>query len=147
MARVRSLLIGGAVVATSAYFLDPDQGAARRERVRAFVESRLDRARDSLDWAAAQLEERARAALEQIGAGHDREDDDLSVLSRVESVVLAEPAVPRGAVECEVVDGLVVLRGEIAGAEVEGRLVEAVGGVRGVREVRSLLRVPETLIH
>jgi len=131
MARIRSLLIGGAVGAAAAYFLDPELGAARRARLQGDVEERVRRLQDGARAAAARLQAPAAA----------RPDDDLSLLSRVESALLALPGVRRGAVESEVVDGHVVLRGDVASDDQERQLVETAGGVHGVSGVESHLHV------
>jgi hyperosmotically inducible periplasmic protein len=131
MARIRNLLIGGAVGAVAAYFLDPDEGAVRRAR----VQGRIERL-------AQELQDRVQAAVGQLGAPATAlPDDDLSVLNRVESALKGLPDLRRGSVETEVVDGQVVLRGEVASAELERELVDAAGRVPGVAGVESLLQV------
>jgi hypothetical protein len=132
MARIRNLLIGGAVGAAAAYFLYPDQGAVRRARLQGQVEG-----------LAQELQDRARAALGRLDDSlTPLPDDDLSVLSRVESALLGLPGFQRGSVETEVVDGQVVLRGEVASAEQEREAVAAAGRVPGVAGVESLLQLP-----
>jgi osmotically-inducible protein OsmY len=64
------------------------------------------------------------------------------VLSAVESVLQAMPGIPRGSIEAEVVDGALVLRGDVAGAEREREIVQAAGRVQGVASVESRLRAP-----
>jgi|SRR5215472_14804234 len=132
MAKIRSLLIGGAVGAVAAYFLDPDQGAVRRARVQGRIEG-----------LAQELQDRVEAAVGRIeGSTAPLPDDDLSVLSRVESAIQGLPDVRRGAVETEVIDRQVVLRGEVASVEQERELIAAAGGVPGVAAVESLLQFP-----
>jgi osmotically-inducible protein OsmY len=132
MARIRSLLIGGAVGAVAAYFLDPDEGRVRRARLQGRVEG-----------LAQELQDRVQAV---IGGPADSSaslpDDDLSVLSRVESALLVLPGFRRGLIETEVVDGQVVLRGEVASVEQEHELVATAGRVPGVTGVESLLELP-----
>ena len=131
MVRLRSLLIGGAVGVVAAYFLDPDQGAVRRARVQGRIEGLAE-----------ELQDRVQAALGQLGgASTVLPDDDLSVLSRVEGAFQGLPDVRRGSVETEVIDGQVVLRGEVASVEQERELVDAAGRVPGVAGVESLLQV------
>jgi osmotically-inducible protein OsmY len=133
MARIRSLLIGGAVGAAAAYFLDPEQGATRRARVQGRIEG-----------LAQELQDRAQAAIGRLDPSNvSRADDDLSVLGRVESALLALPDVERGAVETEVVDGQVVLRGEVTSVEQERVLVLTAGQVPGVAGVESRLQLQD----
>jgi osmotically-inducible protein OsmY len=131
MPKIRNLLIGGAVGAAAAYFLDPDEGAVRRARVQGRIEG-----------LAQELQDRVQAAVGQRGGPTTAlPDDDLSVLSRVESAFRGLLDVPRGSVETEVIDGQVVLRGEVASVEQERELVDAAGRVPGVAGVESLLQL------
>lgn len=132
MARIRNLLIGGAVGAAAAYFLDPDQGAVRRARLQARVEG-----------LAQEVQDRAQAAIGRLDASMTPlPDDDLSVLGRVESAILGIPGFQRGSIETQVVDGQVVLRGEVGSVEQEREVVAAAGRVPGVAGVESLLQLP-----
>jgi osmotically-inducible protein OsmY len=144
MARIRGLLIGGVVGAAAVYFLDPEQGGARRARLQGEVEDRVREARRGLDRTARQLQDRAQAAVERLEASvTSRPDDDLSLLSRLESALLALPGVRRGSFESEVLDGHVVLHGEVDSAVQEREILEAAGRVRGVAAVESQLQVPD----
>jgi gas vesicle protein len=142
MPRIRNLLIGGVVGAATAYFFDPELGPGRRARLQDEVGARLREGRRSVDRAARQLQDRTRGAVAQLESS-GRPDDDLTVLSRVESAILGLPGLPRGAVDVEVVDGGLVLRGEVASEEQERELVETATHVQGVRTVRSQLRLPD----
>ncbi len=130
MARIRGLLIGGVVGAAAVYFCDPEQGPSRRDRLQRELTDAVRRLRGGAGAGVARLEDAASWT-----------DDDLSLLSRVESALLRVSGVARGSVEAEVVDGRVVLRGEVASAEQERDVVEAARGVRGVDSVESLLIV------
>src|SRR6266545_3818013 len=139
MAKIRSLLIGGAVGAAAAYFLDPDLGSARRARLQDELGARVREGKRSLDRAARQLQDRAQGPVAQLDAAGPRADDDLTVLSRVESVLFGMPGFPKGTVNAEVVDGQVVLRGEVPTREQAREIVEAASRVRGVAGVENRL--------
>jgi BON domain len=129
--RIRGLLIAGAVGAAAAYFLDPDHGPARRARLQGQARGLAEDLRD-------------RVVSVVAGAGAAaaaRPDDDLGLLSRVERALLGVPDVRKGAVETEVIDRQVVLRGEAASVEQERALVETAGRVPGVAGVESQLQV------
>jgi len=132
MARIRSLLIGGAIGALAAYFLDPEEGATRRARLQGRIEGLVQ-----------ELQDRAEAAIGRLEASiAPRQDDDLSLLGRVESALLGLPDVRSGSVETEVVDGQVVLRGQVTSAEQEREIVATAMQVPGVAGVESLLELP-----
>ncbi len=130
MTRIRGLLIGGVVGAAAVYLCDPEQGPARREGLQR-----------GLTDAVRRLRGRARAGVASLEDSAPWADDDLSLLSRVESALLRVPGVARGSVEAEVLDGRVVLRGEVASAEQERDVVEAARRVPGVDSMESLLTV------
>jgi osmotically-inducible protein OsmY len=72
----------------------------------------------------------------------ERPDDDLTVLNRVESVLFGMPDFPKGAINAEVVDGRLMLRGEVTSEEQGREIVEAASRIKGVASVESLLHVP-----
>jgi hypothetical protein len=141
MQRMRNLLIGGVVGAATAYLFDPELGPARRARLQDELGARLREGRRTLDRTAQQLQDRTRGTVAQLQASQ-RADDDLTVLSRVESVLFGMPGFPRGAIDAEVVGGRLVLRGEVAGEEQEREIVEAASRIKGVAAVESLLHPP-----
>ena len=141
MPRIRNLVIGGAIGAATAYFFDPELGPARRARLQEDLAVQLRGGRREVERMVRELQGRASGAVALLEPGAPREDD-LTVLSRVESVLFAIPGFPRGAVEAEVVDGALVLRGQVAGEGQEREIVEAAGRVPGVASVESRLRTP-----
>ncbi|HSR24171.1 MAG TPA: BON domain-containing protein [Candidatus Eisenbacteria bacterium] len=145
MARIRTLLIGSAVGAAAAYFFDPELGKARRARLQDQVGARVREGTRALERTVRQLGDRAQGAVAQLeAAGRPHDDDDLTVLSRVESTIFGMRDFPKGSINAEVVDGQLVLRGEVASQEQEREIVEAAGRVRGVVAVESLLHLPGT---
>jgi len=141
MARIRTLLIAGVVGAAAVYFFDPDLGGARRARLLEDIDTGIREGRRSLERAVSQLRDQTRGAVAELDTAAPWDDDDLTVLSRVESVLYSIPGFPRGSIEAEVVDARLVLRGEVASAEQERDIVEIARHVRGVAEVESLLRI------
>jgi osmotically-inducible protein OsmY len=129
--RIRNLLIGVGIGATLVYFFDPDGGRARRVRLQDQLEGALRQVQEGYRGAAAQLE----------AAPASGPEDDLTVLSRVESVLFGAPGFPRESVEAEVVDGVLTLRGEVPSEEEERQVVEAASRIRGVVAVESLLHL------
>jgi osmotically-inducible protein OsmY len=136
MERIRTLLIGGVVGAAATYFFDPELGAGRRARLQDQLAAGVRDGRRSLEDAARQLQERIE------GLPTTREADDLTILGRVERALLGVQGLPRRSVDAEVIDGQLVLRGDVASAEQEREVIEAAGDVSGVEGVESHLRLP-----
>ena len=142
MAKIRHLVIGGAIGAGVTYFLDPELGPGRRARLQSQFGATLSRGKRELDRAARQLQGRAQGAVAQLqAAAAPAREDDLTLLSRVESVLHAVPGFPRTTVEAEVVDSRLILRGEVDSADQAREIVQAASQIRNVAAVESLLQV------
>ena len=142
MAKIRTLVIGGAVGAALTYFFDAELGPGRRAQAKDLVGTALDRGRRELNRQAQQLQRRSRSAVAELQAGGATgAEDDLTVLSRVESILYAMPDFPRSSVEAEVVSGRLILRGEVESAELAREIVETASHVRSVGSVEDLLQV------
>lgn len=142
MAKIRNLVIGGAIGAGVTYFLDPELGPGRRARLQSQFGATLSRGKREFARAARQLQGRAQGAVVQLqAAGAPAREDDLTLLSRVESVLHAVPGFPRSTVEAEVVDSRLILRGEVDSADQAREIVQAASQVRNIAAVESLLQV------
>ena len=142
MAKIRHLVIGGAIGAGVTYFLDPELGPGRRARLQSQFGATLSRGKRELDRAARQLQGRAQGAVAQLqAAAAPAREDDLTLLSRVESVLHAVPGFPRSTVEAEVVDSRLILRGEVDSADQAREIIQAASQIRNVAAVESLLQV------
>ena len=79
----------------------------------------------------------------EAGQGEPRpEPNDATLAARVESEVFAAPDAPKGSVDVNAENGIVVLRGEVERPELIDELVEKARSVQGVREVENLLHLP-----
>lgn len=132
--------MAGAVGAALGYFLDPALGRARRERLQAQLGAALERGRREVERVTGRVPDRARGLTPELDP--PPADDDLTVLSRVESVLLEMPGFPRESVELEVAGGRLVLRGEVPSAEQAEEIAAAATRVRGVASVENRLRQP-----
>jgi len=142
MAKIRTLVIGGAVGAALTYFLDAELGPARRAQLKELIAAGIDRGRHELNRQTRQLQDRSSGTIAELRAGGaPRPEDDLTVLSRVESILHAMPDFPRSSVEAEVVQGRLILRGGVESAELAREIVETAGHVRGVDSVENLLQI------
>ncbi len=148
MGRVSSLLFGTAAGAAGAWFLDPNDGARRRNVVR---DKALKYARKGGAEAARKGEYAAGVAK---GAAHSatpssREDaaerlNDPALARKVESVIFREADAPKGDVNVNVEDGVVYLRWQVENNEIMEELEKQARKVDGVKDVQNLLHQPGT---
>lgn len=142
--RVRDFLIGAAVGAAGAYFLDPDNGTRRRDiaRDRSMAAGR-DLAREAERKASyASGVAQGVAAKATPGTGRDAEElNDPALASKVESEIFRAPDAPKDKVNVNVENHVVYLRGKLDSGDQAKALVEAARKVDGVRDVESLIEV------
>ncbi|SRR6266487_2015732 len=144
MAKIRNLMVGGAVGAALAYLFDPELGRSRRARLQDQLGASVRRGQRNLGRATRQLRDRTGAAAAQLEAASPslEPEDDLTVLNRAESVLYGMPDFPKASVNLEVVGGELVLRGEVESEERAREIVEAASRVKGVAAVENLLHLP-----
>ncbi|HEX3220846.1 MAG TPA: BON domain-containing protein [Candidatus Limnocylindria bacterium] len=144
---MRKLLLGvtaAALGALAGILLDPARGRARRARladqsgaVARQLAQRGDRAWRTLRAQAGGTLQALRARGRETGA-----TDDVTVRDRVESELLGDPSVPKGAINISAERGIVVLRGEVPDEGMRTQLGERAAAVRGVWSVENLLHLP-----
>jgi hypothetical protein len=67
---------------------------------------------------------------------------DQYITDKVESEVLGDPKVPKGALNINAVDGVVYVRGRVEDKDTADYVLHRISRVEGVREVRNLLTTP-----
>ena len=141
------LILGAAAGFAAAWFLDPNDGARRRNVARdkalKYARQGKDEAVRRADYAAGQIKG---AAVQKAPVG-GREDaaerlNDPALQAKVESEIFREPDAPKDRVSVNVENGVVYLRGELEDREGIERLRDAASKVEGVRSVESLLHTP-----
>jgi osmotically-inducible protein OsmY len=139
------ILIGAAIGAAAAWFLDPNDGTRRRNVVRDKTMKYARQGKEEAARKATYAGETVRGKATAVAPGTGREPagerlNDPALKAKVESEIFRDPAAPKGQVSVSVEDGVVYLRGELDDeAKVEG-LREAAARVEGVRGVESLLQ-------
>ena len=147
MARLGAgLVVGAAVGAAAAYFLDPQGGRQRRQQL-------LDRgaslsrqgASDAVGKATQAANKAKGAAMSAAPTGTPSHEDlgDVGLVRKVESEIFRDADTPKGQVSVNAENGVVTLRGEVDKEWIE-RLGSAAEQVDGVQAVRNLLHPPGT---
>jgi hypothetical protein len=137
------MLAVGAVA--GAYFLDPNKGGGRRNRI-------VGRTAHMLRQTRKDIRRELRYASTSVGGKlrHLAEDgppafaDGRTLLDRVESELFEDASIPHGRISLEVESTTVVLRGELDSWAEIARVESAVRKIPGVDGVRSLLHIPGT---
>ena len=134
-----------AVSAAATYFLDPQNGKARRIRV---VERSGHLARNVERRTTRQARYIAHTVRGRLGHAASGEGPrpalDRTLLDRVESELFVNRSIPHGKVTFEVEGTTVILRGQLDSADEMHRIEEAVHKIPGVTEVHSLFHLPGT---
>ena len=68
--------------------------------------------------------------------------NDATLVAKVESEVFRDPEMPKGAVNVNAENGVVVLRGQVEKPELIAELEKKVRKVQGVHDVENLLHLP-----
>jgi osmotically-inducible protein OsmY len=68
--------------------------------------------------------------------------NDATLKDRVESELMRDPSMPKGAININAEQGIVVLRGEVATEEQRAAIESRAAQVRGVWYVENLLHLP-----
>ncbi len=142
----RKLLTAAGFGAALAYFFDPDRGRTRRIKAK-------DRSRATFRRLGRRTQRLGRAtSAETYGlwqkATHrtpaDPEPDDATLAHKVESEIFGDPNVPKGQINVNAEDGVVVLRGEVKHPEDVRDLEARIRKIPGVVDVENLLHLPGT---
>jgi osmotically-inducible protein OsmY len=139
------ILFYGALGAAFAYFFDPDNGRRRRALTR-------DRVPALFRTGARRAERVGRVAQSEAygvaqKAKHLKEErkpqpDDVTLAHKVETEIFRDADVPKGQINVNAENGVVVLRGEVDQPELIRDLEKKTRKVQGVREVENLLHTP-----
>ena len=142
---MRKLLTLAGLGAALTYFFDPQSGARRRamarDRTLAFFRRRgqdVGRAAGTVQAEAGGLVKKATHLKEQ----EKPDPDDATLTRKVETEIFRDPDVPKGQINVNAEDGVVVLRGEVERPELIRDLEEKTRSVQGVKGVENLLHVP-----
>lgn len=138
--RIVALLLGAGAGALGIFLLDPDRGRSRRARLADQASALARRGRRRLDrttrLVTATVEGKVEA-LRHVGPGAPPAND-AALVERIETEVFRDPSIPKGAININAENGVVVIRGELPDLETRERLDAAVRRVAGVWDVSDL---------
>ena len=141
---MRRLWQGVALGSALAYFFDPQSGARRRNTTRDQVFAFFRRAGRKAGRAGRGVASEAYGVSQKVQ--HRQEEpkdfDDATLTHKVETEIFRPAEVPKGQINVNVENGVVVLRGEVDSWDMVDDLVGRARGVQGVRDVENLLHLP-----
>jgi hypothetical protein len=137
--------VGGAAIA---YFLDPDRGRARRAQAVDRFAASARRTAESAARAGRKLSSDANGwthMVTSLPARRNREPlDDATLAHKVESVLFRDPEVPKGKININAENGVIVVRGEVPSMDLGRQIEIRVRRIDGVKEVHNLLHERST---
>jgi osmotically-inducible protein OsmY len=144
MGRLLSALLGAALGAAAALLLDPDRGHSRRVRLADQAGALARRTRRNVVRQRRLIMARAVGGISALRARGQPSSpaNDATLKERIESELLRDKAIPKGAININAEQGIVVLRGEVPDAAMRATLEERAAGIRGVWYVENLLHLP-----
>lgn len=141
------LILGAGAGWAAAWFLDPNDGARRRNTTRdkamKYARRSSRQAARTATYAGHTVKGKATAVSPTTSrppAGERLNDQGLA--AKVESEVFRDPDSPKPKVSVNVEDGIAYLRGEVEDSSTIGALSEAASKVDGVSAVENLLHTP-----
>jgi osmotically-inducible protein OsmY len=142
---MRRKLRFAALGAALAYFFDPENGKRRRkvtmDRIAGLVRRHGRRLGRGVASEAYGLKQKAAHRQEQPKSP----PDDVTLARKVETEIFRGPEIPKGKINVNAENGIVVLRGEAETPEMIEDLARKAKEVHGVRDVENLLHVPGAL--
>ena len=141
------LIFGAALGAAAAWFLDPNEGARRRNTTRDKALKLARQGKDQASQQATYATSTVKGKAEAVSPTTSREPagerlNDPALQAKVESEIFRSADAPKDKVSVNVEDGVVYLRGELDDPAAAEALREAASKVDGVRGVESLLHAP-----
>ena len=141
------VLFYGALGAAFAYFFDPDNGRRRRALTRDRVPAAFRGGARRAERLGRNVQSEAYGVAQKAKHMKDEpkpQPDDATLTRKVESEIFRDADVPKGQINVNAENGVVVLRGEVEQPELIKDLEKKTRKVQGVREVENLLHTPGT---
>lgn len=140
-----TVALGAVAGALVVYLFDPRQGRGRRTILGGRIAAAGRRGSRSLGRVtrhAGSTLASTRARLSSTSGDDEGSVDDATITDRVESQVFRDQDLPKGELNIDTVDGVVMIRGQVERPDVMNEIVARTRRVDGVRDVRNLMRPP-----
>ena len=143
---MRRLLYGTTIGTLLAYFFDPKNGKRRPNMTRDRVLAMFRRSGRKAATAGRTVAAEAYGVSQKIQhrSEEPKEYDDVTLARKVETELFRHEDSPKGQINVNAENGVIVLRGEAENEEMITDLVEKARSIQGVRDVENLLHIPGT---
>jgi hypothetical protein len=137
--------LGAAVGGLLTFLLDPDRGRSRRARYADQLAAGARRAAFQLGRGSRLAAGRLAGAAEELKHAGDGQPmpNDPALTSKVETELFRDPSIPKGRININTEQGVVVLRGEVDNADQSREIERRARRIPGVVEVENLLHLPK----
>lgn len=138
------LALGALVGAALAYLFDPQSGRQRRAMLRDRSAGLVRQGGRSATRAGGTVAAEAHGVTQKVQhlKEEPKEYDDATLAQKVQSEIFRDADVPKGQINVNTEDGVVVLRGEVDRPELIDELVARTRDIQGVRDVQNLMHLP-----
>jgi len=129
------------------YFLDPEKGHDRRTMASQRFAKALHRGSDSMENTARYTALNTEGGSQLAGRQNTPDDsspNDPTLAQKVESEVFRDPSIPKGQININAENGVVVLRGQLDNPDQIRRVEESIRSIPGVEGVENLLHLPDS---
>ena len=135
--------IGATIGAGLAFLFDPQRGRSRRARLADQVSALARHSVRATERAGRIATSTAAGKLQAIRHRGDRIEvpNDQTLAEKVETALFRNPTIPKGNININAEEGVIVLRGEVPDESMRRRLERDAAKVIGVEDVRNLLHV------
>jgi osmotically-inducible protein OsmY len=139
-------LLAGAAGAAAAFFLDPQSGKRRRSVARDWILARARNVAESGRRAGGLIGARTYGAVQSVRHRRDAgvPENDQVLAHKVESELFQGNDFPKGQININAENGVVVLRGQLDSADLIARIEAEARTIQGVRDIENLLHLPGT---
>jgi osmotically-inducible protein OsmY len=144
---MRSFALFAALGAALAYFFDPQNGRRRRILLRDRSAATARKGFRRIGRTGRHVEAEAYGLSQKAQHLHEEPKttpDDATLAQKVETEIFRDRDVPKGQINVNAENGIVVLRGEVGTQELIRDLEDRVRKIQGVQGVENLLHLPGT---